>query len=78
MLSLDGPPGLSLEFACGTETSEAWMLVTDAAVTAGAGLFLPWELPELFNGLVFIALVGEGTDMLLSLSIDKMDAQIAS
>lgn len=34
------PPELSLEFTCGTETSVACMLVTDAAVTAGAGLFL--------------------------------------
>lgn len=40
MLSLDVPPELSLEFTCGTETSLACMLVTDAAVTAGAGLFL--------------------------------------
>lgn len=34
------PPELSLEFICGTVTSEACMLVTDAAVTAGAGLLL--------------------------------------
>lgn len=34
------PPELSLEFVCGTVTSEACMLVTDAAVTAGAGLLL--------------------------------------
>lgn len=34
------PPELSLEFICGTVTSEACVLVTDAAVTAGAGLLL--------------------------------------
>ena len=42
-ISLSGislPPELSLEFTCGRETSVACMLVTDAAVTAGAGLFL--------------------------------------
>lgn len=41
MLSLAVPPELSLEFTCGTETSVACVLVTDAAVTAGAGLLLP-------------------------------------
>lgn len=34
------PPELSLEFICGTVTSEACMLVKDAAVIAGAGLLL--------------------------------------
>ena len=49
-----------LKHSSGTESS----LKTES-------LHYPCELPELFNGLVFIALVGEGTDVLLSLSIDK-------
>lgn len=39
-MAISLPPELSLEFICGTVTSEACMLVTDAAVTAGAGLLL--------------------------------------
>lgn len=39
-MSFSLPPELSLEFICGTVTSETCMLVTDAAVTAGAGLLL--------------------------------------